>query len=304
MKRHPGDLLLHPEVVGATAKVLRGGGVQAQELSDAVGDVQLRVLHSLRNRPTFLWPREVGEWKGLCIQSARTWLYDRNDKAKSARKAGDVGLMAGDDAGGGAESHAPDVRDDLELVEQAVKSSAKPELDREVVRGMYEEEPQAIIAQRLGITEEVVRNRVRVIRQRFYALWSAVVVGATAIVLVFAMRRPDDGGGFASIEHPRPLPSLVELASFIREDAKKACGETDHFDRCIEELDQAKLLDPAGDQDPRIQQVRQHVKDVQQERQDEQNPIDNAKPGSPLFPQPKPAPTGSGAKPKGGTGKQ
>jgi hypothetical protein len=60
--------------------------------------------------------------------------------------------------------------------------------------------------------------------------------------------------------HPAPPePSPHEIAEKKRDDAEKAL-RAGLYGTCISLLDEAKRIDPAGDEEPRVQQLRAKVK--------------------------------------------
>lgn len=60
-------------------------------------------------------------------------------------------------------------------------------------------------------------------------------------------------------EPPRPL-SPHEIAEKARDAAEKACAE-ELWGRCIDRLDEAREIDPAGESEERVQKLRQDIHD-------------------------------------------
>jgi hypothetical protein len=85
-------------------------------------------------------------------------------------------------------------------------------------------------------------------------LWlaaAAVVVGAGSAAALIGERLP---------QPHRHTPTPAERAAPLREDAYRECGQSRWFE-CEQKLQQASLLDPAGDSDPRVVEARKQIAD-------------------------------------------
>jgi RNA polymerase sigma factor (sigma-70 family) len=100
------------------------------------------------------------------------------------------------------------------------------------------------------VRQRVSRMR-RWMRERWLAELAAVaMLGMVAILLVRLLRQPKDLPEIA----PRPEPwspaplddAPLDRARVLRADALRACGDS-AFQRCLDQLDEAARLDPAGD---------------------------------------------------------
>jgi hypothetical protein len=73
---------------------------------------------------------------------------------------------------------------------------------------------------------------------------------AAAVALVVEAERPP-----APVASPPPPETSAERAVSLRREAGEACGQQ-KWQACLEDLDEARALDAAGDQAPEIQALR------------------------------------------------
>jgi len=258
------ELLTHRDVTTSISRILRCAGIRQQDMGDGVGDVQLRILHSLRNKPRFLWPATVDAWKGLAITATKSHLYDRWKKAKRRARLGDVGVVVEDVDAHAAESRRLSERDPLDhekglrLLDQFLAESKKGDLDARILDALLDDKDQAEIAVELGLTHQQVRDRVRVIRATFGAKVTAVL-GAGALGLFLLLRGPAEPRYYAlAPDTVFTEASPEEESADLRDLARAPCRASD-WARCLELLDEAASLDPAGDRAPEIQAARDRV---------------------------------------------
>jgi hypothetical protein len=258
------ELLTHRTVTETIVRILRCAGIARQDMEDGVGDVQLRILHSLRNRPQLLWPKTVEAWKALAITATKSFLFDRWKKAKRRAKLGDVGVVVEDASEHAAETRRLSERDPLDhqkglrVLDAFLAESKKGDLDARILDALLDDKDQAEIAAELGLTHQQVRDRIRVMRAAFGAKVTAVL-GSGALALFLLLRGPTEPRYYA------PGPEAVfteaspeEESADLRDMAREPCRAS-NWGRCTELLDQAASLDPAGDQAPEIQAVRDRM---------------------------------------------
>jgi DNA-directed RNA polymerase specialized sigma24 family protein len=263
------EALAHPDVVQAVSGVLRHGGIAPADLGDAVADVQVRVLHALRNKPALLWPQTRESWKALSIRAAQTLLIDRSKKARRRAKT-DAGACEEPDAHP-APARRPSEREPLdqkmavELLAAHLAESKHPAIDLEIVDRLQAGQDQATIAVEMGLSHQQIRDRVRAIRKSFRLRLSGVLGSAAAagFALLMILRSPGAPPKTEVANALRPdAPEVVlteasptELAADLREQARDVCRRGEWV-ACLDRLDGAAVLDPAGDQAPEIQAAR------------------------------------------------
>jgi DNA-directed RNA polymerase specialized sigma24 family protein len=263
------ELLAHPDVVKACTGILRGGGIAPQDLGDAVSEVQVRVLHSLRNKLQMMWPQTVESWKALTIRSTQTYLFDRTKKARRRGKTDAGACETPDDHA--ARPRRPSERDPLDqklamgVLAEHLAESKDAATDLEIVDRLQAGQDQAEIAAELGLTHQQVRDRVRAIRKSFRRrLAGAIGTVAAAGFALFMVLQPSEPEAWTHVAvtpHPNAPEVVVtevppaRLAAEIRDRARGACRSSEWSD-CLELLDAAAERDPAGDQAPEIQAAR------------------------------------------------
>ena len=72
-------LLTHPDVLASLTGLLVKRGIRRDELEDAVAEVQLRALETVKDSDP---PAEIPAWKALCNRIALRYLVDRHRRAK------------------------------------------------------------------------------------------------------------------------------------------------------------------------------------------------------------------------------
>ena len=285
------ELLTHATVTGTIVRIVRCAGIRKQEHEDAVGDVQLRILHSLRNKPQLLWPKTVEAWKGLAISATKSFLFDRWKKAKRRAKLGDVGVVVEDAGEHAAETRRLSERDPLDqakamrLLGDFLEEGKKGDLDARILDALLDDKDQAEIAAELGLTHQQVRDRIRVMRAAFGAKVTAIL-GSGALALFLLLRVPTEPRYYA----PGPEAAFTEASpeeesADLRDMAREPCRASD-WGRCTELLDQAATLDPAGDKTPEIQAVRDRMAQELDDRLRQQEAKPPRVPQRPKAPQP------------------
>jgi DNA-directed RNA polymerase specialized sigma24 family protein len=145
------------------------------------------------------------------------------------------------------------------------------------------------------VRQRVSRMR-RWMKERWLAELAAVAaLGVVAVVAWWVLTRAD-----GPVAHPVPAPSApilpeppdsIDRARSLRADALEKCKRED-WAGCLEGLDQARGLDPVGDQAPEIGAARSQASDGLK-----QNNVapDATTPPKGLVPAPKPSPSGATA---------
>jgi DNA-directed RNA polymerase specialized sigma24 family protein len=160
--------LTDPRVVRSITATLARRGIAGQDLEDGVADVQVKALEFLR---THRAPETIDEWKMLCNKIAADYATDALRK-KRKRARYDVDLCEDPDAYL-ADPHMERERDAidrgrlLQIVEEQLRAAKIPGhafgiLDAEATGTRHAE-----VAEELGLTATVVRNRLFAMRQDF-----------------------------------------------------------------------------------------------------------------------------------------
>jgi DNA-directed RNA polymerase specialized sigma24 family protein len=296
------DLVTHPEVVRAIVRILRRAGVAQQDTNDGVGDVQLRILKWMRLRPKFRWPKTVEEMKALAIRATKTELLDRWKKAKRRKAKGDAGAIVEDPDSHAAESRPSSEREPIdqkrfiELLRRVLDEREKGDIDARILDLLVDDEDQASIGEKLGLSHQQVRDRLRSMRAAFALAMTATFSVGGALVILLALRVPQ---GPTPTRYYQPSTDVAfneaspdKVAAEEREQARAPCRSAD-WDKCLDLLDAAAQLDPQGDQAREIQAVRdaaqQFKDDDLREREVKFGP--NAPKAPPKAPKPAPAPS-------------
>lgn len=138
-----------------------------------------------------------------------------------------------------------------------------------------------------------VRQRVSRMRRWMKERWLAELAAVAAlavlgIVLWRVLRKPDEVEAIRPDDSASPLPeSPLDRARSLRAEALRRCDEGDHS-RCIEGLDEAMKLDPAGDSAPEVQAARAKARRALEPKV---APTSSLEDGKKLAPEPKQAPT-------------
>lgn len=126
------------------------------------------------------------------------------------------------------------------------------------------------IAEEERLPAPVVRQRVSRLRRLLRSRWAQLVAAGLAVLVGWALLRRQ--GRERPIGVPpdvREDPSLVAVrtrARAMRDDAARAAAQRD-WARCLERLDAAKAIDPAGDRAPGVEALRRQARDaIERER--------------------------------------
>jgi DNA-directed RNA polymerase specialized sigma24 family protein len=137
------------------------------------------------------------------------------------------------------------------------------------------------IAAELGITDNALRvraHRKRAVLREGWARYVAYGLSGVAVflVVVYAVNRSPERVGRGRISPgtsvARPLPTPRERAARLRASASEACDHA-RWQDCLDRLDEALPLDPAGDHDPAIQDLRDLARGALQPPQASDKPL-------------------------------
>jgi RNA polymerase sigma factor (sigma-70 family) len=159
------------------------------------------------------------------------------------------------------------------------------------------------IAEDENIPATRVRQRVsrmrRWMKERWLAELAAVAVLGVLMLVAYRWLHPDDKPQAITPDVPKAVPTApeppneLERARALRADALKGC-DAKSWRACLDGLDEAARLDPAGDLADPIQRARAAARDglVQEERQkappEDKNKPENIAPTKPQSPKPVP----------------
>jgi hypothetical protein len=132
-----------------------------------------------------------------------------------------------------------------------------------------EREGYPAIAAELGITDTALRvraHRKRAVLREGWARYVAYgISGITVLLIVAYVRNRPEPIGHGHIEPDTsvalPLPTPRERAAQLRALAHEACDHA-RWQECLDRLDEAQPLDPAGDADPGIKDLRDLARDA------------------------------------------
>mgnify|MGYP003592982575 CR=1 FL=1 len=194
------------------------------------------------------------------------------------RLADELPDVAGEDASQG----------ELDLLRWARRELPEGENAEETLRWMLREaegETLETIAEESNLPAPRVRKRVSRLREHFRARWSGqaaalLALGVVVVVLVVvALRKRTDD---IAKDQPAPSVSAVtpgprEVAAEKRRAAFERCG-AGAFRPCLDLFDEAKGLDPAGDEAEAVQRARRAATDALLQRDVAPVPTSSAAP--------------------------
>jgi len=254
---NPNQLLAHREVTRAIEGTLLQHGMARQELPDGVAQVQMRALGALQNKPR---PADLGGWKALCCTIAeRLVLKDRKRDAK--RSLYHEGLSDEADEHSAIARSPGKVEDPVDLARQRkvlegqFEAGDMPEHGDAILDAVAAGESYKDIGAELGLTEAQVRRRLARTRKLFKAKIASL--GMLALMLLVAVMFAAPFGGVATrdVEPTHTRTPTITVAQTLRSEALRACNAGE-WDRCLGRLEEARKLDPAGDEGPEVHAAR------------------------------------------------
>jgi DNA-directed RNA polymerase specialized sigma24 family protein len=152
-----------------------------------------------------------------------------------------------------------DTKKRVKLVEHLVAQGKLTAGDVEVLE-RSETEGFRALAEELGTNENALRvktHRKRALLEQKWLRYAALgLPGLALILLVIKAAQPPPPVGHAPPWTGTPdEPTPEERAAALRANAAHACGAA-QWQECLDKLDQARELDPDGDQDPKVQELR------------------------------------------------
>jgi DNA-directed RNA polymerase specialized sigma24 family protein len=256
--------LVAPEVREAIGMVLRRRGVPAVDSEDLTQDVIERALRTARP------PESQGE----CVLLVRKIAKDLAiDTFKSARARGkyNAGPYENPDEAPARAPSAGEQRDpidaarQLDVVEEQIRVGNITARQASILASSALDMPHAEIASELKLAPQTVRNELGAARRTVRQSWAAYV--ATALFATIALwfwvsRQPKVAAPHIEPTAPTPSSSAppassspLGVAQEQRRGALHACDEK-RWQPCLDGLDQAARLDPAGDAALAVQKAR------------------------------------------------
>jgi DNA-directed RNA polymerase specialized sigma24 family protein len=154
-----------------------------------------------------------------------------------------------------------DVQKRARLVNFLVAQGKLTEDDVDILE-RAEHEQYVALAQEFGTNEQALRVRVHRKRSLLRERWARYVAFgipglALVILIVYSVlhRREQEAHRLTPDTDSPYQPSLRERAAMLRRAAYNACSASQWND-CIDKLDKARELDPAGDTDPNVVDLR------------------------------------------------
>jgi DNA-binding CsgD family transcriptional regulator len=181
----------------------------------------------------------------------------------------------------------------IAVVQEAMSDGTMSERDAQMLAMKREGHTDAQIAAKIGIAPQTVSNRIATVRKKVREKWQVrmtqlAALSLAVVVAILVWRRREEIASFfrgptpgpapapTQTAPPAPEPSIpVARAAELRRQAAEACEQRD-YKTCSDRLEEAAKLDPAGDKEPSVRELRHQVEDnVRFERPNE------AKPGYP-----------------------
>ena len=255
--------LVAPEVREAIGMVLRRRGVAAVDSEDLTQDVIERALRIARP------PESQDECVLLVRKIARDLAIDKFKSARARAKYNAGSYENPDEAparapSAGEERDPIDAARQLDVVQHQIAIGNITARQATILASSALDTPHAEIAAELRLAPQTVRNELGAARRTARQSWAAfVATGLLAtIALIFWIARESEPPKVAT----PPPPDRLELGQEERRVALHECDEK-RWQRCLDGLDRAARLDPAGDADPGIQkaraEARSHLMDPQ-----------------------------------------
>ncbi len=258
----PSAHLAHVEVRSAIAAALRRKQVKRDDIEDLTHDVIVKALAL----PAL--PAALPECTALVRKIAGDLAVDRMRQRRS-RGRYNVGLCEDPDdrsasectAAAGADD-AIDVRRQLAFTQHQIEAGLVSARQAAILEAEADDVPQSHVARRLDVAYKTVRNDLARARRTLRESWASyvtLVLFAIAGFVGWALRDRAENDPVAA---PHPEDSLAppeatpeELADGLRRKALRACA-VQQWDDCLDGLDRAAALDPAGDAKPWVQKAR------------------------------------------------
>lgn len=229
--------------------------VPASDVEDIVQTVLVEALAAPSR------PQEESELRRWLLGIARHKVVDHHRRASRETAAEIPDLPVG-----------PAPVEEQSLVQWAEKQAGASPDAKSTLEWMAREgegEKLEAIAAEEKVPAARIRQRVSRMRRWMKERWLAELAAAAALVVLglvlWRLLRKEEPITQPSPE-PRPVPSslpdpVMERARALRETAFESCDRS-AWKECLEKLDEAKALDPAGDADPRVGAARARAQDA------------------------------------------
>ena len=244
-----GAWLSDPEFRRALGSYVRRK-VRAEDADDVVQSVLVEALAAPSIPPT------VTEFRRWIFAVARNTIADHYRKRKNTEELGEHGKEHGE-------------FDWIELERWLERLAIRGNDHVQTMQWMAREadgEKLEHIAQSEGLPAPRVRQRVSRLRRFLRKHWQAelALIAAIAIVSLVLARKWERGQTKPTIvPSPEFIAPEIARGKETRRRAFEACDRQE-WQPCLESLDEAKRLDPAGDATPDVQSLREKAKDVLQ----------------------------------------
>jgi DNA-directed RNA polymerase specialized sigma24 family protein len=256
--------LVLPVVTSAIESALRKRGLRGADLEDHRQAVLVRAYVAAP-------PASCDECVALVRKIAREMAIDTHRKARR-RSSVDVGLCEDPDervpADAADAADAIDARRQLAFLQAEIASGNITDRQAAILTKAVDEIPQAEIAAQMQLAHSTVRNELSAARRMARTSWAAfAAVAAVCVFAILLARNEPPKAGSAPPYHPDEsgtprAQTTEEMLRIVRRKALDACDRQE-WAKCLEELDVARDVDPAGEKDEKIQRARamatQHV---------------------------------------------
>ncbi|HTQ41329.1 MAG TPA: sigma-70 family RNA polymerase sigma factor [Polyangiaceae bacterium] len=168
----------------------------------------------------------------------------------------------------------------IAVVQEALTDGTLTDRDAQMLALKREGLTDAQIAEKLGMAQQTVSNRIAMARKKMRQKWQQRVATLTALTLAVAIlivvgwRKREEVARFFHLEAPAPAPApaptrpvpepsipvALQQAEKLRSEAIEACN-SGQFATCSDRLEAAAKLDPAGDTDPLMVRMRHDIED-------------------------------------------
>jgi DNA-binding CsgD family transcriptional regulator len=167
----------------------------------------------------------------------------------------------------------------MATLEEAMSDGTLTDRDAQMLSLKREGFADAQIAEKLGVAQQTVSNRIAMARKRVREKWQKRLVKITAfalgvVLVLFAWRKREEVAHLFRDVPPAPapgpssmppqlepsIPVAIQQAAELRRLANEAC-HAGYFTTCSEQLEAAAKLDPAGETQPLVRQLRHQVED-------------------------------------------
>jgi DNA-directed RNA polymerase specialized sigma24 family protein len=191
------------------------------------------------------------------LEELRKWVFGiaRHKVADRHRSAGRVELTE-DPMEAEATSAPHGAADLMRWVEAELPSGPDAQKTLEWMAREADGDKLEAIAAEENVPAARVRQRVSRLRRLLRERWAAALIAVVVIGLaVLGLRKSRSLRSPAPIASTTPVPTPFERARALRDAALERCG-AGAWKECLEKLDEARKLDPVGDEARAIQEAR------------------------------------------------